>query len=741
MNSLSLKAKLVSAVIAFGVVLSIGIALVFSNLMHTIQEDSKDSLKGMASTLSDAVAAQFFERYGDIQAFALNPDVKANDRETIVKALNNYVALYGIYDLIMVVSKDGKLVAVNDKNPAGESIKSDSLYDENYSKYPWFSETLAGKFVEDKEHAFAGSHVENVHADPFVSKVYGGTRYGNSFSAQVKDSQGNVIGVITNRAGSRWYEVALKEVKEFTKMQGLPSANIMLSGNDGRILAQVSEEKDAEKLESNGTELGLKPVELLKDQEHGATYYSYKKTPVIAGFDRITGAKMVRSLGWNSMVQAPVSEVFAGVNKAKTGLIAVISSLILLMIGLAYWASIKLSKTFANVAQGLFSEAQTLGKLADEMSSNSIKLSSAVSEQAAAIQETAASADEVSATAQKSSDNAKESLKFSSKSREAAEEGKKAVDDMVEAINGINASTTSVLSQVEEGNSQISEIVKVISEIGNKTKVINDIVFQTKLLSFNASVEAARAGEHGKGFAVVAEEVGNLAQMSGNAAKEISSMLDSSISRVEQIVQHTKTRVEHMMQESRQKTDQSKVVAERCSSSLDNILATVNEVDAMVSEIASASSEQAVGVTEINKAMSSLNQTTQSNAVISQETALQSDKLKNQAGNLSGIVDTFVAMIHGSKEGGNSFSGTHTGDHFGALKVDKPQNTETKKISPKHKAESTKGSSHSPRQSAKKMPENVIKFKEPESSQQEEVRQAGGAEGLPDVNDPRFKEM
>ena len=61
-----------------------------------------------------------------------------------------------------------------------------------------------------------------------------------------------------------------------------------------------------------------------------------------------------------------------------------------------------------------------------------------------------------------------------------------------------------------ESNKEIQEIVKVIAEIGNKTKVINDIVFQTKLLSFNASVEAARAGENGKGFAVVAEEVGKL---------------------------------------------------------------------------------------------------------------------------------------------------------------------------------------------------------------------------------------
>jgi hypothetical protein len=95
------------------------------------------------------------------------------------------------------------------------------------------------------------------------------------------------------------------------------------------------------------------------------------------------------------------------------------------------------------------------------------------------------------------------------------------------AIMEIQETNKKLVDDVLEGNRKISEIVELVKEIGNKTKVINDIVFQTKLLSFNASVEAARAGEHGKGFAVVAEEVGNLASMSGQASKEISALLEN----------------------------------------------------------------------------------------------------------------------------------------------------------------------------------------------------------------------
>lgn len=322
-------------------------------------------------------------------------------------------------------------------------------------------------------------------------------------------------------------------------------------------------------------------------------------------------------------------------------LIALLSGSISFIIGT------KISKTLLNVTEAINQTTYQVSSTSNKVATSSQDFSQATIEQAASLEETAASLEEITAMIDKSAENAKVTMENSSLSQHKAEEGRKFMNEMLSQMEDIKNSNEDIMNQVHNSNQQMQEVVQVIKEIETKTKVINEIVFQTKLLSFNASVEAARAGEHGKGFAVVAEEVGNLAQLSGNAAKEISEMLDSNISRVEKIVQDTQAKVNHLADIGRQKVDQGVDVAKQCSMALDEIVTNVNKVSTLAHEIAQASSEQSMGVGEINKAMGQLDAVTQQNSSTSLEVANAASLLSNQSKTLESAVKDLVITING----------------------------------------------------------------------------------------------
>ncbi|CAM6055139.1 unnamed protein product [Sphagnum tenellum] len=287
--------------------------------------------------------------------------------------------------------------------------------------------------------------------------------------------------------------------------------------------------------------------------------------------------------------------------------------------------------------------SRTISASSDELSSN-------VAEQAAALQETSAAIEEIRAMVAKTANNATVSADLSEGNQKVVHNGQELVQNMIDAIQEINDNNVRISERIEESNREIQEIVGVITEIGSKTQVINDIVFQTKLLSFNASVEAARAGEHGKGFAVVAEEVGNLAQMSGTSATEISGLIQGSLGKVENIVNNTKARVEDLVKTSREKVDRGTSIARECDQAFQEIVSKSTEMSALVREIATASHEQALGIGEVSRAISQLEQVTQKNSANSVASAQESTKLEDQASSLNAVVAQLSDVIDGFSE-------------------------------------------------------------------------------------------
>lgn len=314
---------------------------------------------------------------------------------------------------------------------------------------------------------------------------------------------------------------------------------------------------------------------------------------------------------------------------------------------LSYSINANLVKTLRGIVGGLEEQTEALHGYTEGVSQTSKSLSSASQQSASAVQETASAIEEINAMVAKTAENTQSLAQTSQNNHHSVQEGQAAVEQMLLEINAIKDSNVIVMQQIEDSNEQIKKIVRVVGEIGEKAKVINEIVFQTKLLSFNASVEAARAGENGKGFAVVAEEVGNLALMSGQAAKEITQMLENGIRQVNEIINSNSTKISKSMHESTAKIENGKTVADQCGSAFTKIVGQTTKISQLTSETLRAIQEQQIGLNEINTAIRLFSESTEANSATAGESAKISEQLKNSFNRLNHLMHELQATVNG----------------------------------------------------------------------------------------------
>ena len=306
-----------------------------------------------------------------------------------------------------------------------------------------------------------------------------------------------------------------------------------------------------------------------------------------------------------------------------------------------------LNAQLKSTLKGLTDNSSDLESASLSLNEESSNLANSSTEQANAMESSSSSLHELAETIQSNAEFANKAKHTTEDSVQVTRNGIKTLNNVLNAIDDISQNNVQTIAEMQNNNKEVTEIVKVIEEIETKTKIINDIVFQTKLLSFNASVEAARAGEAGKGFAVVAEEVGNLSNMSGQAAKDISTLLNEGVSKIKKIVDDSSRKVQSLSTQSKQKVESSMMVVNESKEVLDNILNNVENIKTMVNEIAVASEQQSKGIQDLSSAFTQIEAATREQSLIAENSSTQSTILKEQSEKLSIVIQDFLHFIEG----------------------------------------------------------------------------------------------
>ncbi|MFN8758273.1 MAG: methyl-accepting chemotaxis protein [Tagaea sp.] len=345
-----IRFKLVALLLCFGLLPVAVTGALFQNQRTALEQVALDRLSDAAISVNDIVDRNLFERYGDVQAFLLNAVLddrdqwrKPTDENQLKAVMDGYMAAYGIYKLMLLVDPQGRVLAVNTKDPTGKALDTRFLYDVSFAQAAWLGKAVRGEFLQGTN-GFTGTVVDAVQREPNVARIYGDEGWVIPFAAPLKDDAGTVVAVWVNFAALELVEqIAVKGYERLagdgwksTRTTILDHRGIVIVDHNPEATGSAEYKRDTAVVgRLNLADRGFAAAREALAKRHGALVGKHPLTgqDEATGYAPSVGAYDYPGLGWVAIVSADTNEVFRGVNRIAADMLTVTAiSLVILAI-------------------------------------------------------------------------------------------------------------------------------------------------------------------------------------------------------------------------------------------------------------------------------------------------------------------------------------------------------------------------------------------------------------------------